>query len=281
MEEETIRVFVGCAPNGDDAESMAALEHSLRTRSSLPVQITWMQLSSSAQSPFYSQAGAGWQTMLWATPFSGFRWAIPELCGFVGRAIYCDSDVIFRRDPAEMWRTPMNGRVLLAKGGEDNWRFCVAMWDCAKARSQMPPLDAIRKDPEAHRKLQLKFRKQRGLVQAFTTVDWNVVDGEDKSLDDPRVGALHYSSEAHQPHLALAVPRMRAAGLEHWFVAGGGAPMYHWRHDLVELFYTELGLAKAAGYEPANYVPAVPYGLVTMASRAGYKSNKWAPSASR
>lgn len=280
--EEVVRVFVGCAPNGDDAESMAVFDHSLRSRCSLPVEITWMQLSQQANSPFYSAGGVGWNSTIWATPFSGFRWAIPELCRFEGRAIYSDSDVMWRRDAAEMWRTPMHGRVLLAKGGEDNWRFCVSMWDCAAAKPHLPPLAAVQKDPDAHQKLQAKFRQQRGLVQAFSDVDWNVVDGEDyKDLSDQRIGALHYSSEAHQPHLPLAVPRMRALGRQHWFVAGGGTPATHWNTALSGLFDAELEAAKAAGYDPVNYEPALPYGHVRMASRAGYRSNRWAPAHAR
>ena len=65
-----VRVFVGCAPNHEDAESQAVLEHSIRKHASLPVDITWMKLSRDPVSPF-----SGWNTELWPTPFSGFRWA--------------------------------------------------------------------------------------------------------------------------------------------------------------------------------------------------------------
>src|SRR3546814_5908886 len=66
-------------PNDCDLEQMMVLEHSLRQHASLPVDINWMQLSSDPQSFWYSDSGipAGWHTERWATPFSGFRWAVP------------------------------------------------------------------------------------------------------------------------------------------------------------------------------------------------------------
>ena len=90
-----VRVFVGCDPNDCDLEQMMVLEHSLRLHSSLPIELTWMRLSRDRRSPFLSDAsaGAGWRTERWATPFSGFRWAVPALCGYAGRAIYMDTDI--------------------------------------------------------------------------------------------------------------------------------------------------------------------------------------------
>ena len=85
---QTIQVFVGCDPNNCDLEQMMVLEYSLRKHTSHPVNITWMQLSHDTNSPWYTnqETGEGWRTEKWATPFSGFRWAIPESCNFEGRA---------------------------------------------------------------------------------------------------------------------------------------------------------------------------------------------------
>lgn len=282
MTDDRVKVFVGCAPNGDDAESMMVLEHGLRSRCTLPVDIVWMQLSRDPQSPFYSNKTAGWRTELWATPFSGFRWAVPELCGFAGRAIYMDSDILPRRDFAELWRTPLApGRVVVAKGGQvDGWRFCVSLWDCDAARRYVPKLLALQTDPQAHNRMKAKFMGR--LMQSFLRVDWNVIDGERYvSLLDERIGAIHYSSEAHQPQLVHAMPRLEAAGLQHWFVAGGGKLMRHWRKDLIDMFEAELEAAKRAGYTVDKYVPAVPYGEIAMASRRNYGSNHWAQNANR
>src|SRR6478609_8300859 len=93
---ETVRIFVGTSANGEDAEAEMALEWSLKARSSLPVVITWMRLSRDPASIW-----SGWESSKWATPFSAFRWAVPAACGFMGRAIYMDVDMVAVADIAE------------------------------------------------------------------------------------------------------------------------------------------------------------------------------------
>lgn len=273
--EALIRVFVGCAPNGDDLESQAVIDYTLRKFASQPVEITWMRLSRDLASPFYSDGAKGWQTQLWSTPFSGFRWAVPELCRFEGRAIYCDSDVIFRADIAELYEQAFKpGKIVLAKGGADSWRFCVSLWDCAAAAAIVPPLLRLRARPEAHRELMAKF-KGASFVQAFSG-DWNNIDGETKvDIFDPSIKAIHYSSEAHQPQLRHAIPRLAKEGRKHWF---DGEVRPHWRKDLVELFDRLLAEAIAAGYRPENYAPETLFGdYKKMSHKAGYRSHRFAP----
>src|SRR3546814_10399287 len=96
-------------PNDCDLEQMMVLEHSLRQHASLPVDINWMQLSSDPQSFWYSDSGipAGWHTERWATPFSGFLWAVPAYCGYEGRAIYMDTATLVPDDIAALWRAQM------------------------------------------------------------------------------------------------------------------------------------------------------------------------------
>ena len=125
------------------------LEYSVRKHTKQPVDIVWMQLSRDPNSFWYSnpEADEGWHTELWATPFSGFRWAIPEYCGFEGRAIYMDTDVIVLCDLAEMWTHPMdNNSIVIAKAendvtsGETIARLCTCVWDCANAKEIIYPL---------------------------------------------------------------------------------------------------------------------------------------------
>ena len=79
---EPIRIFIGTSANNEDADSEMVLEYTLRKNSSLPLEITWMR-----QTHDQNSIWGGWETQRWSTPFSGFRWAIPEACGFTGRAI--------------------------------------------------------------------------------------------------------------------------------------------------------------------------------------------------
>lgn len=267
-----IRIFVGCA-SGDDLESQAVLEYSLRKHCSEPVDITWMALSGDPSSPFYSNGGAGWQTQRWSTPFSGLRWAIPALCGGEGRAIYLDSDVIVLGDIAELWGQEFRpGKFVMAKGGAEAWRFCVSVWDCAAAISHMHNSRDLRARPDAHQAMIAKMRQSSG-VQAFDGA-WNVIDGEDyPSADDPRIKLLHYSAENTQPHLKYALPRLAAEGRKHWF---DGTVRPHWRADVVSLFDKMLAEAVANGYAPENYAPARPFGPYKIQSHSGYVAHKWA-----
>lgn len=269
-----IRVFVGCAANNEDLESMMVLEHSIRSRTKVDVEITWMRLSRDHRSPFYSDGPRGWQTRTWSTPFSGFRWAVPELAGFKGRAIYLDSDEIVLADINQLWKQPFEpGRIVLAKGKHDSWRFCVSVWDCEAAKAYLPSRACLGADPDAHQVATAYFKAHSELVQPFKG-NWNCIDGEDYfDLSNEDVKIIHYSSEAHQPHLRHAVPRLNREGKKHWFE---GRMFPHWRPDLIQIFESEYQGALRSGYEPLDY--ATPdYGPYIKRSTKNYSSNRWAP----
>ena len=254
-----IRIFVGCAANHEDAESQAVLEWSIRKHASLPVDITWMKMSRDPKSPFYCDPanGKGWQSGDWVTPFSGFRWSIPEQCGFEGRAIYTDSDIIYFADIAEFWSQPMDGRVVLAKeaGGT---RFCVSLWDCAAARKHIAPLAKLMADPQAHRQTTGYFGQNGKVLVGKFEGSWNTHDKEafpDLHSNPPK--SFHYTNIATQPQLRHALKRLKAAGLKHWY---DGVPRDHARKDVIEVFDALLAEAKANGYGPERYCQDEPFG---------------------
>ena len=247
-----IKVFVGCAPNHDDAESQAVLEYSLRRHTSHDVDITWMKLTDDPSSPFYAP---DWDTGQWPTPFSGFRYAVPALCDFEGRAIYMDSDVIVLADIAELFNADMNGKAVMAK---NQGRLCVSLWDCEHSSARLSLADA-----------------RRGVrpslaVQPFPDgANWNCLDGEHyASLTDPEIKALHYTSMPHQPHLLRAIPRLAVAGLRHWF---DGKPTAHWRPDVDALFDANYFAATAAGYTVDRYCQDPPLGAYRKGSVASLR----------
>ena len=264
-----IRIFVGCA-SGDDIESQAVLEYTLRLHASQPFEITWMQQSRDPSSPFH-----GWRTETWSTPFSGFRWAVPELCNFEGRAIYMDSDCIVMADIAELWNQRIQpGKCVLAKGAE-NWRFCVSLWGCSSARPLMMPINLLKATPGAHQTMISQFVHSKAVLPFKG--NWNCIDGEDYAdLNDPDIKVIHYSSENTQPHLLYAVPRLAKEGRDHWF---DGRVERHWRKDIEALFDKMLSAAKAAGFDPENYQPAQPFGSYRIASHKNYHSHRWAKTA--
>lgn len=262
---DPIRVFVGCAPNGHDAESQMVLEHSLRMNTGEDVEIHWMKLDNEVGSPFYYKL---WNTEQWATPFSGFRWTIPELCGFKGQAIYCDSDMIFLDDINKLWSQPFtDDNVIMAKEAT-GWRYCVSMWNCEAAKDLLLPISRQQKLPGSHQR-HMQLISGSGRVQQFEG-NWNCVDGE--GLDYKDIQCLHYSSMNHQFHLKYAIPRLLQEGQQHWF---DGKIEPHPRPDLQNIFDLYYNFALASDRSPSDYI-SDEYIHFKKASQSSYSNaNPW------
>jgi hypothetical protein len=247
---DAVRVFVGCAANHEDLESQAVLEWSIRKHASLPVEITWMRQSNDPDSPFH-----GWRTDAWATPFTAFRWGIPAFCGYQGKAIYTDSDVIFMADIAELWsQQHPPGKMLLAKG-DGQWRICVSMWDCAEAGKVLPDLPRLKSEVSAHQRCTALLD---GRVAPFAG-QWNCLDREigGRQVTDPSIKAIHYTDMRSQPQLRHAVPRLQAEGAKHWF---SGATTVERFPAINALFDEMLAEATANGYGVDRYAQAEKFG---------------------
>ena len=254
-----IRVFVGCSPNHEDAESQAVLEYTLRHHASQDVDLTWMKLSHDG--PF-----SGWRSDNWATPFTGFRWALPALCDYQGRAVYCDSDFIFRADIVELFHQPIPGHVL-AKG--TGGRLCLSLWDCAQCHF-MPTIEELRGAADANSLGRARLQKH-ARVTPFKGA-WNCLDSElgryRNKLNHPDIKAIHYTAMRHQPHLKYAVPRLTQQGRKHWF---DGEIKPHWNPALQALFDRLLQNAAAAGYTVDRYCQDPLYGDYNKRSVAGVR----------
>lgn len=249
---EVIRIFCACAPDGLDAESQAVVEYSIKKFASRPVEITWMRLSRDKSSPFYSDGpNRGWNTGNWATPFSWFRWAIPELCGFKGRGIYCDSDTQFFDDVAKLHDAPMpRGKVVMSKATN---RLCVSMWDCAAAKRFSRPIAEMQ-----------RMGPQRGWVQEAwqpfpAGENWNCLDGEGLPLTDPSIKCIHFTDIATQPQAPISIARLKREGRKHWFE---GELVPHPRPDLVNLWNDALDAAVKEGYTVDRYDQDPRYGKI-------------------
>lgn len=73
--------------------------------------------------------GEAWKKRgAWGTPFSAFRFAVPELCGFKGRALYLDADMLVRADVRELLEMPLKkGYTCISRKRTD-----VAVIDCSR-----------------------------------------------------------------------------------------------------------------------------------------------------
>lgn len=121
-----IRLFVGADGGNCDLESQAVLEWSVRKHASEPVEIVWMQQA--ATGPW-----SGWKCGSGRTPFSHFRWSLPSVCGYQGKAIYTDSDFVFMADIAELWNQDVPGVFLSKQPKKHLGKTCCLVFDCAHA----------------------------------------------------------------------------------------------------------------------------------------------------
>ena len=269
MTQEVIKVFVGCDPNNCDLEQMMVLDYSIHKHTQHEVEIVWMQLSQDENSMWYScpSKHEGWRTEKWATPFSGFRWAIPSYCQFQGRAIYMDADILVLCDLLELWQHPMQEQaVVIGKGGPQVARLCTCVWDCEKAKAYLPPLTELQSNPDAHIHMMQLLKTKPELVQKYTE-SYNCVDGESLSAESIKI--LHYSDMGTQFSHKYSLPRLQSEGKKHWF---DGQILPHPRQDLAQLFDRYYQEALDAGYRVENYRIAE-FGTFPKASQVAYSGN--------
>ena len=265
----TEKVFIGCDPNNCALEQMMVLDYSIKKHTKHPVDIIWMQLSHDSSSYWYSDSTSnqGWRTEKWATPFSGFRWSIPEYCHFKGRAIYMDTDVIVLDDLALLWEHPIEGNAIVAaKGGKNAARLCTCVWDCEKAKKFLPPIRTLKSNPSSHQNLMKQIQKDPSLVQAYNN-HFNCIDGEGLNIGEIKI--LHYSDMGTQFSHKYSIPRLQHYNSTHWF---DGEVIPHPRADLVELFDQYYQEALSSGYKLDDYA-IIPYGKFHKASQKKYSGN--------
>jgi lipopolysaccharide biosynthesis glycosyltransferase len=90
-----IKWFIGY--DKDEAITAYVLAHSIQTRSSIPVSITFLNRES-LKGIFTRERGE-----YDSTDFSISRFLVPYLCNFEGHAIFSDCDMVVRDDPAKLW----------------------------------------------------------------------------------------------------------------------------------------------------------------------------------
>jgi hypothetical protein len=134
----------------------------------------------------------GFDRRFWKTGFTAYRYAIPELAGFQGRAIYNDVDQIYLDDPATLQAEAMSGSAVLALHSRDT---SVMLMDCGKL-TDIWTMAAIHAAPEKRvHATMLNLVREENLI-ADLPANWNSRDHEYDNLSSK---LLHYTILHTQP----------------------------------------------------------------------------------
>ncbi|MCC5864956.1 MAG: mitochondrial fission ELM1 family protein [Wenzhouxiangella sp.] len=112
----------------------------------------------------------GFQRRFWLTGFTNYRFAIPELAGFQGRAIYNDADQVYLTDPASLFDTPMGKAGFLSINDRDT---SVMLIDCQRMAEAWNAHDVRRLSRKA-----LEARARAAGLWGELDGGWNARDSE-------------------------------------------------------------------------------------------------------
>lgn len=139
------------------------------------------------------------------TPFSFQRFLIPELCGFAGRAIYLDADMLVFRDIMEVWQQDLTAcdlqTVMDAKRGRHK-QFSVMLLNCQtlqwNVEQIVADLDAGRID-YADLMYEMRVAKR---IRSDIPSEWNSLE----HFEAGKTALLHYTDMSTQPWVYAAHP---------------------------------------------------------------------------
>src|SRR6185295_15933969 len=118
-------VFIGADPRQPLAYSV--LQHSIRVNSSQPVSITALQLD---QLPIHRRG---------LTEFTFSRFLVPYLCGFRGKALFLDADMIVTGDIADLFEIADHASSVLVNKDQDRFEWASAMlFNCDHCKKLTP-----------------------------------------------------------------------------------------------------------------------------------------------
>jgi uncharacterized protein len=154
-----VRIFVGTEPAQQRAERVLVWSIERVRDPAREYRIVLLR-----ELPGFSRRG-------WTTGFTNYRFAIPQLCGGEGVAIYNDVDQIYLADPAELFDLPQDGCGYRAIARDDT----SVMWmDCARM-AEVWTLERAQRE----RKQRLIGRAlERDGLYAPLDPRWNVRDAE-------------------------------------------------------------------------------------------------------
>ena len=242
--EQPIRLFVGTSENFDHTIERVYL-YSILKNTNHPVEVTWLRPS---MFPTWKRKG-------WGTPFTCFRYAIPQMCGFKGRALYTDCDMINFRDLFHLWRTDLKGKPFgmvwdSLQMNNHKWKdtpykrgwWCdsVMLIDCEKAKDC---IHSIEEQAQWDGTYKWSFMESIGSPKKEESTDivheldarWNSFDGSDTAFPykttDPsekvqleleEIWQVHLTALSYQPWHPRYSPHAKAT---------------HARQDIMEVYW--------------------------------------------
>lgn len=142
----------------------------------------------------------GWvNNRSWGTPFTGFRFAVPELCNFEGRAIYLDADMLVLGDIDDLWSEKIERGCGVRCWGPV--RTDVSVIDCSwfKHQSRWPTI-ALMKGSGWRAIHYINLLDYMGGIDGQLDRMWNDCDGYGYERGD-NVQLIHYTHVTHgQPY---------------------------------------------------------------------------------
>lgn len=142
------------------------------------------------------------------TEFSFARFAIPALCGYAGRAIYMDSDMLVFADIGELWDTPMDGAKVAIEIGsrqqaDRGKHAAVMLLDCARLDWNVERIVAgLGKHYDYNALMAIDPLLEQGQMRELIATGWNDLD----QYDPARTRNLHYTEIRTQPWVFAGHP---------------------------------------------------------------------------
>ena len=222
-----IHIFIGTDRWQRDSGAESVLEHSIIKHTTCPVEIHWMrsgdpgwEISENGQGGTWAAGGAiagGWvkgRGMTWGTPFSCFRFAVPELMNFEGTAIYLDADMLLLDDIAklaDLTPSSRHGYKCVSAARTD-----VSVIDCGwfKDKDWWPSL-AMMKSTRCRVFEYMRMLQHYNALDTTLSPQWNDIDGKLYRDHPEDVKLIHYSHVDYPkewPHVKTCVP-----AAERWF----------------------------------------------------------------
>jgi hypothetical protein len=206
VREEAVRIFIGSGEQS--VVERRVLVHSLRRHTRRPLDIyvfngthNAIERNEDPPVPAPLPLRLKYRNL---TEFSLYRYLIPEVCGFEGRAIYLDSDMVCLRDIGDFFDQPLDGHDFLAKeeayevGTERMWGLSALLIDCSRCRFD---LDTIFREIDAglytypeFSQMGRRFLDRHPYQIGRLDPQWNVFDRWDAATK-----LIHYTDLGRQP----------------------------------------------------------------------------------